>query len=95
MYKVHYFTYFVGDRRIMFPVSGVQSGFLPVANNETGTVYPQWIYSYNNSFQSSYALPGNAAGFSGLRVNDIVQPYPYEHQVHVVLFLSKMYVYLK
>ena len=80
----------------MFPVSGVQSVYLPVANSETGTVYPQtWIYSYNNSLQSSYALRGNAAGFSGLCVNNSVQPYPYEHQVHVVLFLSKMYVYLK
>ena len=64
----------------MFPVSGVESVFLPVTNNQTGNFY---------------VMSGNAAGFSGLFVNNNVQPYPHEQQVHIVVFLSKMYGYLK
>ena len=58
----------------MFPVSGVDSVFLPVTNNQT---------------ENFYVMPGNAAGFSGLFVNNNAQPYPHEQQVHVVVFYLK------
>ena len=79
----------------MFPVSGVESAFLPVTDNETGNFYQNaWHYHYHNQLQSPYAMFGNVPGTSGLFVNNNLWPPAHEHQVvlFVLFFLFLFYL---